>query len=59
MVKRKSVDAGLEEIEVKAKKVTMRGKKDGMFPRFACFVALREDGCLALAQVVGERGSHA
>jgi hypothetical protein len=59
MVKRKSVDAGLEEIEVKVKKVTMRGKKDGMFPRFACFVEMREDGCLALAQVVGERGSHA
>jgi hypothetical protein len=32
MVKRKSVDAGLEDIEVKVKKVTMGGKKGTFLP---------------------------
>ena len=40
MGKRKYVDADLGDIEVKVKKVTMRAKS-GMFPPFACFVALR------------------
>jgi hypothetical protein len=34
MVKRTSVDAGLHDIEVKVKKVNMRGKSGGMFLSF-------------------------
>jgi hypothetical protein len=66
MVKRKSVDAGLEDIEVKVKKVTMGGKK-GTFLSPFCLICCIENGwlCLSLglasgAQMVGDhepRGS--